>query len=181
MHQEAIDHLTAEHDRILVGLDVIEALSQQIEAGQSPWGLIDRALGWLGTFGRCHHLKEERELFPVMANHSLPNSVKILWEEHCRGEIGLSAMGDGLQAAKDGHKNGGAKFREAANNFIVLYREHVEKENTFLLPPIEIIPEAELTKMLNGFRNLEAQILGDDGAARMDALLKELREEVLGA
>lgn len=128
---QAIDILVQEHDVIEKALALLQHVTGRIRAGGNiPDGFAVWMIQFIREFadGRHHH-KEEEELFPLMEQRGVP-------KEH--GPLGCMLheheLGRDLTRAMEAAANAGdaARFAQAADEYTVLLREHIFKENFVL-------------------------------------------------
>ncbi len=125
-----IQQLVAEHDTILRGLALLEAVAGRLDAGQDvPAELVAWLPSFLADFAdSCHHAKEEDLLFPMLQERGLPpqgGPVAVMLHEHVLGRACVQRM----QAAGGADP---AEYTDAAVPFVALLRQHIFKENNVL-------------------------------------------------
>jgi hemerythrin-like domain-containing protein len=130
---------------------------------------------------RCHHGKEEDQLFEALGNHGFPRDAGPLFvmvSEHNMGRsyikvLGSIGAGEGpLSDAELG------KVRESARAFIPLLRMHIQKEDEILFPAAErALPNAVLEDLAAGFEEFERANMGDGVHLRLHALGVRLMAE----
>ena len=145
--------LREEHRVILRAIALLEVAAGRLGDGRPlPDGWWNGLLDWLRAFADLnHHGKEERYLFPALAQAGIPadgGPVSVMLEEHTEGRALIQAMA------------GGAPDRraEAARRYGHLLRDHIDKENGVLLPLAEAVldPQAQLL-LARGFEKVEAE------------------------
>jgi hemerythrin-like domain-containing protein len=161
--------LVHEHEVILRALALLERLGRRLESGDA----IDQpALAWLLDFfrtfaDRCHHAKEEAELFPALERHGLPREsgpLGVMLEEHEAGRALVRAMADGDARAT----------AKAIREYVALLRAHIDKENTVLFPLAEqLLSDEEQRTLMHAFEAVE-QAQGLDLHERLLAGLTRL-------
>ena len=168
-HASPITALVHEHEVILRALGVLEQLGGRLEGGQP----VDReALGWLLDFfrtfaDRCHHAKEEANLFPALERHGLPREsgpLGVMLAEHEEGR----ALVRGMAEAND------REIAKAVRGYVALLRAHIDKENSVLFPLAEqLLSEEEQRALAHAFEEVE-QAQGPDLHERLLAGLARL-------
>jgi hemerythrin-like domain-containing protein len=158
----ATDRLRREHEVILSGLDVLQAMARTADAMQplsSPevLGLLDFFIHFADG---CHHVKEEDMLFPALRRKGLRGPVELMMLEHDNGRSLLHIM---LDAAPVLGQNPGARgrFTEAANRYVALMSGHVEKENLVLFEfADELLDEPAQAELRLAFDRHDTDALG---------------------
>ena len=145
--------LREEHRVILRVLVLVEAAVARLSDGRTlPAGWWEGLLEWLRAFAdRNHHAKEEQYLFPALGEAGVPaegGPVGVMLEEHRDGRALVQAM-----AADDGDMRIGA-----ARRYVQLLREHIDKENSVLLPLAEAVIDRQGEMLIAcGFDKVEAE------------------------
>ena len=101
-----IEDLKAEHEGILLMLDVLERMSERIAAGKSvPTDHLKQVLDFLQVFAdQCHHGKEERLLFSAMEAAGVPKEggpLAVMLSEHGRGRLFTGEMRDLVELLRE--------------------------------------------------------------------------------
>ena len=172
---KATDVLKQEHRVIEQVLDCLEHIANRARAGAG----LDRdnafdALEFLRTFAdRCHHGKEEDRLFPAMIEKGIPRDVgpvAVMLAEH---DVGRAAI-RGMQAAVDGED--AATFARHADEYVMLLREHIKKEDGILFPMADSVLGEEQAALLAEFERFEAEDMDAELHARSTAIADRLAE-----
>jgi hemerythrin-like domain-containing protein len=174
----ATELLMEEHRGIERMLDVVEELGRRMAAGQAVEpGDPERALGFLSGFAdKCHHAKEEGQLFPALVAAGLSQEggpVGVMLAEHVQGRGHIAAMREALQAG-----DGGA-FAGAAHAYVALLRQHIQKEDQILYPMAEARLQAQDAALVAAYDALEKEVTGPGGHEAYHRLLEELVERYL--
>jgi hemerythrin-like domain-containing protein len=175
----ATDILRSEHVLVLEALDVLERAAWASQHGAAPSEEWWRALlAWLRTFAdRNHHAKEERALFPALAQAGVPagegGPIGVMLEEHVEGR--------GLIAAMEAPHPGARAI--AAQAYVGLLRAHIEKENGVLFPLADAVLDEDAQRALSRqFEALAAEVgraaALADAQATLEALATSLAEAV---
>lgn len=176
----ASEDLVHEHEGILFGLNILEAMTKRIESGQDID--IDDAGGmirFLKLFAdKCHHGKEEGLLFPALVKSGLRHDggpVGQMLAEHAAGRGYIAEMSACTEGDFD--RDG---FTGAARNYIGLLREHISKENTVLFPYSDrTLPPGEQERLLEQFEIFEEQVMGKGTHEKLHELLGRLESKYL--
>lgn len=147
------DVLREEHRVILRALILLERAADRLARGEAlPGGSWERVIGWLRAFADLnHHAKEERYLFPALAQAGVPSEagpVAVMLAEHVEGRGFIQAM----QASEVSCRT------EAVRRYVQLLRDHIEKENGVLFPLAEAVLEEHAQQALaREFAMVEAE------------------------
>lgn len=159
--------LSSEHRVIEQVLDCLEAMAASVrEHGRLDVARAGQALEVLRTFAdRCHHGKEEDVLFAWMARRGMPTHVgpiAVMLDEHRAGRAAIARM-DAARAAGEAEA-----FAQAADEYVVLLRDHIAKEDGVLFPMAEsMLDESAREEVLAAFRAFERDDLGAGVHERM--------------
>jgi hemerythrin-like domain-containing protein len=131
------DVLVQEHRAIEARLDSLEEHVRAIRDG-APLSRVwfesvldffrDQADG-------CHHAKEEKLLFPRMAQRGVPESggpIGVMLAEHDEGRAYLKAVRENLAAAEAGSAEALDTVLENSTAYVQMLRAHIYKEDNIL-------------------------------------------------
>jgi hemerythrin-like domain-containing protein len=161
--EKATALLSDEHRVIERVLAVMEKLLQRPAADSlKSW---NKALDFIRHFAdQCHHIKEEKVLFPAMEAHGIPNEggpVGMMLLEHEEGRSYVRAMFDALGKIAAGDPSAQAALFENAKQYLRLLREHIQKEDEILFRMAdEVLSADEQKKLLAAFAEHEAEEMG---------------------
>jgi len=161
------DILSEEH-RVIE--QVLGCLEKMAERSRSE-GRLDRraakdAIAFFRTFAdRCHHGKEEAQLFPAMeAKGFSPDCgpTAVMRREHELGRAHVRAMDEAIDAAAAGDAEALARFAGQAVSYIRLLREHIDKEDHCLFTAADRAFTAEdQRELMAAFERAEAEETGE--------------------
>ena len=161
-----IENLKAEHEGILLMLDVLEEMSERIVAGKSvPTDHLKQVLDFLQVFAdKCHHGKEERLLFSAMEAAGVPKEggpLAVMLSEHGRGRQFIGEMKSLVNSFEKGESGALLVLTTPALQYVNLLRSHIWKENNVLFPMAEKeIPAAKLELIGEQFDRFENEEIG---------------------
>jgi hemerythrin-like domain-containing protein len=174
---KATELLMEEHEIIRGALAVLRDMARAAESGSPPpEPSLRRLLGFLSGFAdEYHHAKEERLLFPALEQAGLPvhgGPVGVMLHEHEQGRALLRAMTGA--AGRLGSDEGRREFANAADLYVQLLDQHIEKENQILFMMADRLIRADRARELDEqFDRAESE-----ASPLRDALLRELEELV---
>lgn len=152
--------LRDEHRVIERVLTALEGLTKRSVAGSlEDW---KKALDFFRNFAdQCHHLKEEKVLFPAMEEHGIPSEggpIGMMLAEHEEGRSYVRAMLAAVTLIDSKQEAATASLLKSADAYIRLLREHIQKEDEILFPMADgVIPEDEQRQLLKSFEAHEAE------------------------
>lgn len=163
------DLLKREHDAILDFLEVLESISRYMESGNEvPAEDLSIILDFIVSFtGKYHQAREEKIVFPAMANagilnHNGPLGEMITQHHTLQGYIRL--MEDSLTHTPF-HRD---KFIKAAEDYTARARTHIAAETGELFPLADSrMDQASIEKLA---RELEQYDITVTGMSRVDEL-----------
>jgi hemerythrin-like domain-containing protein len=157
--EKATEALKEDHRVIEKVLEVLEKLTVDPIA-LDAW---DKAIDFIRNFAdRCHHLKEEKVLFPALEEKGIERvggPIGMMLMEHEEGRGYVRAMAEALK------REGGVPPRtvlvENARAYISLLREHIRKEDEILFNMAdEVLSLEEQKRLLREFEEHEAKEIG---------------------
>jgi hemerythrin-like domain-containing protein len=128
--------LKEEHEIILSGLRVLEALADKAMRGDAvPEKVLGEVLEFLGGFADAHHHgKEEEILFPAMERAGFPREggpLAVMLLEHEEGRGLIATLRQTAPRAGGTHAER-MQFAAAARGYAQLLSAHIDKENQVL-------------------------------------------------
>ena len=167
--------LSDEHRVIERVLGAVEKLAEGPVDALEPW---KKALDFIRYFAdQCHHLKEEKVLFPALEAHGIPSEggpIGIMLIEHEEGRSYVRAMLAAICLIEAKNEGGKESLLSSAQAYCRLLREHIQKEDEILFRMAdEVISAEEQKKLSAAFAEHEAEEMG---AGVHDKYLKIARE-----
>lgn len=162
---DPIDVLRKEHQIIREMAGAAETTAESVRGGDVDLDRVAQLLDFFRNFAdRCHHAKEEDELFPAL-RQALDDTtaVDLLVQQHEEGRILL----EGIAARHATITSGGtASDREALARYLDEYAHlmarHIDLENDFLWPRASVeLDAAEKERLARAFHRIEVQDLGE--------------------
>jgi hemerythrin-like domain-containing protein len=180
---QVIETLMREHRFIEQVLGSLETFVKKLEANQiDARRYVAKYAEFFREFAdRCHHGKEEDQLFKVLGDHGFPRDagpIFVMVGEHNAGrllikELAMVGAGEGSLSQEEV-----LKVTESARGFISMLRMHIQKEDEILFPAAEqALPPEVLAKMVEGFDEFERTVMGEDAHSRLHALGLGLLED----
>jgi len=177
---KVIETLKKEHrfiEKLLGSLQVfVEQLGQDQPDARTR--IADYAEFFREFADRCHHGKEEDQLFVTLGDHGFPRDAGPLFvmvAEHNIGrqrikELSAIAGGEGPLSEEELRQT-----RESAGAFISLLSMHIQKEDGILFPAAErALPPEVLDDLATGFDDFERRIIADGTHEKLHALGERL-------
>ena len=180
-----IEDLTAEHDGILLMLDVLERMSERITAGESvPTDHVKQVLDFLQVFAdKCHHGKEELLLFPAMEEAGVPKEggpLAVMLSEHGRGRQFIGEMNSLVNSYEKGESGALLVFTTPALQYVDLLRSHIWKENNVLFPMAKKAVPADKLKLIGEqFDRFEKEEIGQGTHEAFHEMIDKLSKTYL--
>lgn len=163
----AIDELIHEHEAVRLTLRILNRIGQEIATTgkiSNPEHL-DQLFDFFSTFvDRCHHGKEEEQLFPALEEVGVSREggpVGIMLKEHQQGRDLVAKMKTALDLYENGNKDAAQIFIRHANDYTTLLEFHIDKENKVLFPmAVKHLPKSKLAELKKGFDRIETDKIG---------------------
>jgi hemerythrin-like domain-containing protein len=175
------EDLIAEHNAVLVALQVLEQVEEALGAKkeQAPEHLGQLLDFFKGFVDRCHHGKEEDVLFPELERRGVRREggpIGVMLMEHDIGRGHVRAMVDGLNRLRRGEADAVTALRERGLAYRELLQAHIHKENAVLFPMADqLIPEDIGKSMVEKFEEIERDRVGEGKHEAYHAMLQELK------
>lgn len=169
--------LSEEHRVIERALAVVDKLTRApIEESLESW---KKALDFIRNFAdQCHHLKEEKILFPALEKHGIPREggpIGMMLLEHEEGRDYVRSMMAAVKLCADEIEAGKEMLVDNAKSYLRLLREHIQKEDEILFKIADdVIPADEQTMLLRMFEEHEAKEMGEGVHEKYLRLVEDL-------
>ncbi|MCL4544925.1 MAG: hemerythrin domain-containing protein [Chloroflexi bacterium] len=172
----AVEVLRAEHDGVLTVLVQLERAARAAAHGAPvPADVFSDIQGFFAVFvDRCHHGKEEAEIFPRLGQHKATAMVQALELEHQEGRRLAAAYADAARAYVPGNAASGGQLARAAQDYAALLRAHIERETRDLFPAIEGTLAAEDSRLVTAFDRIENEQIGAGTHEHLHAMIETL-------
>ncbi len=173
---QVTDTLRAEHEGVLTVLSQLERAVTAAEAGRPvPGDLFADVREFFAVFvDRCHHGKEEGELFPALgaAGQELQQRLE---EEHREGRQLAAAYAAAVERYRPGDRGTAHELGEAARAYAAFLQRHIALENDELLPLVErtLTPERD-QEVWEAFERLEVERIGAGTHERLHGMIETL-------
>ncbi len=171
--KKTINDLLQEHEKIMKVLDIVARVQEDKKLGEKEQLVFYRELAdFILIFAdRCHHGKEEVNLYHIIAplgDLSERNMIEELIDEHHQSRILQKEL---QKAVEEG------RLMEAAivaGDYRKLLLAHIKHENEEMFPSMVKRISDELDDSIYGrFLVVEERTLGDGGIARIDEVIGE--------
>lgn len=174
--EKATDALKHDHRVIEKVLDGMEQLTGGAAASFETWR---KALDFIRNFAdRCHHLKEERLLFPALEERGIRREggpIGMMLVEHEAGRAYVRAMAEALELGEENAAVARTILVENAESYLRLLRQHILKEDDILFEMAdEALNPDEQKELLRKFEEQEAREMGPGTHERYLAIAEEL-------
>ena len=177
---KATDILMQEHRAIERALNILDIVATKLQERETvPPGLIGDTMQFIRLFAdRCHHGKEEGQLFPAMEAKGVPcesGPIGVMLQEHEQGRQFVRGMAGQIEAAASGDYSSIRKFIENAHGYVLLLRAHIQKEDNILFPMAARLMSAdEQAALLKQFDMVETDHMGAGTHEKFLALAETL-------
>ena len=178
------EELTTEHRAIERMLAVLESAAGRLEAGERVRPDVFReALDFVRNFAdRCHHGKEEENLFPRLEELGVPREggpLGVMLSEHDEGRAFIGAIAAAVDAYEGGDEAAGRTIARNAGGYVGLLRGHIQKEERVLFPMADQVLSADDQRSLEeSFERIETEVMGPGVHERYHRMLDELEREL---
>ncbi len=155
------EELKHEHEIVQHALRILGKLSDRVDAGDTPnTDHLALLLDFLAEFvDKCHHFKEEDQLFPLMQRASgeqVKPMIMQMLTEHESGRMFVKGMKQAFDDYTAGETQALSALIEQARGYITLLNDHIVKEDTILYAAADqSLTQAQQTALEAGFEEIE--------------------------
>ncbi|MDP3880421.1 MAG: hemerythrin domain-containing protein [Dehalococcoidales bacterium] len=180
----ATEELKKEHRVIERVLTIIgEADVRESEGKDLPAEFFPKIIDFIRNFAdRCHHGKEEDNLFPAMEQRGIPRQdgpVAIMLMEHDEGRGYVRGLDEAAQRLAAGDKGAMREAMDNALDYAGLLRQHIEKEDNILYRMADqALTAADQQQLLERFEEVERERLGEGKHEEYLTLVADLEREL---
>lgn len=178
----ATEILRQEHKVIERILPVLEEAARRVERGHSlDADIFPAIIDFMRVFAdRCHHAKEEEQLFPVLKQSGIDiegGLVGALVEEHREARVLVGKLAE--QVEKLGDSEAAAEIAAITRIYVRLLAMHIEKEDVTLVPLVDrtLKPEQQMSLAVI-FEDVEDEEPCKGSYDRYRELVAELEERL---
>lgn len=171
------EELKREHEVILRMLAVLSSASDRLERGEDvDPELFVQAVDFLRTFAdKCHHSKEEKQLFVEMMAHGVSGEVgpiSVMMREHQDGRAHVKKL-DSLSGKKMTPATRKALVK-TARAYVDLLSKHIAKEDNVLYPLADqLLTDEDQERLEKAFAEVEEKIMGPGVHEKYHAMIEE--------
>jgi hemerythrin-like domain-containing protein len=158
--------LKKEHDAMQIILVALKRLSNDIqEKNCIDLFRVGQIIDFLRNYNdHCHHTKEEKYLFVALLDSNYPkirDIINILIEDHKKSNIYLNETTINLYNYLSGNSLSLENMITSLRKYTSLQENHINFENTFLLPMAEkILDKKLLESMYLNFKRVQDIVIG---------------------
>jgi len=181
---DPIESLMHEHRMIERLMNVLNESMRRIEAGaEVDVDLFEKAIDFIKNFAdRCHHMKEEGELFVIFAQKGIPDQggpIGMMLNEHHIGRDYVRGMEEGLRRHKSGDRSQAQVLVQNARGYINLLSQHIMKEDNILYPMgNRLLSNADRKKLISRFEEIETEDIGEGVHEKYHHLIEDLENRI---
>lgn len=161
-----IGSLMIEHRLIERALQLIDKERANIRTPKAPdTDFIKEAVDFILEYAdKVHHAKEEDILFASLARKSMSETHKKIMDEllneHVLGREYLKNILEGREQYLAGDRSGTDKMLKAMDSLLVLYPQHIEKEDKhFFIPVMAYFSDAEKENIINELQQFDSDFM----------------------
>jgi hemerythrin-like domain-containing protein len=137
--RRSVEILEAEHREIERVMRLFEAAVERLRRSDPvPLDLLSETVEFFQVYAdERHHAKEERRLFPLLADHGMGremSAVHALVTQHDTGRAYVREMRDAIGRIQHGDRLAILALVETAHAYLALLREHIRIEDLYVYP-----------------------------------------------
>lgn len=168
--------LRTEHEAILMVLEQLErAASAAAQGIPVPASIFSDIQEFFSVFvDRCHHGKEESEVFPRLVSSEEAALIARLEAEHTTGRQQAERYAAAVRTYVPGDALLGAQLAQAAGAYAAFLREHIDRETHELFPAIERSLAPQDQTLVEAFERIEEERIGPGTHERLHRMIDGL-------
>jgi hemerythrin-like domain-containing protein len=180
----ATEELKQEHRVIERMLTVIQVAADKEKAGYDlPPEFFSRVVDFVRNFAdRCHHGKEEDNLFRAMEKHGIPGQdgpIGVMLVEHDRGRAYIREVDEASKRLASGDISAVKTAVKNAVGYADLLRDHIYKEDNILYNMADqVLSSAEQAELVRKFEEVEMERLGPGKHDEYIKLVENMEDEI---
>ena len=176
------DFLVAEHEMIERAMAVLKNCLEKIDESVKTPLQMQRAIDFLLQFGdKIHNTKEEKFLFPLMAQKGLPvegGPIGVMLMEHEAERKLLVKMTADLPGLAEAGTPARQKFAAEGFEYLTIRAEHIWKENDILYAMgRKVFTDEDNTNLLAEFEKVNEQAYGTEAKELFAQMLLEVEKD----
>lgn len=181
---KATENLKEEHRIIERMLNILNIACERLEKGEEVSSeVFKNAIDFIRTFAdRCHHGKEEDNLFPMIERHGFPRlggPTGVMLMEHEQGRVFVRAFAEAVEKYEKGDKAAKQAIIENARGYTALLAQHIPKEDEILYPMADkVLGPNEHKELLEKFEQIEVERIGEGKHHEYLNLVMELEKQL---
>jgi hemerythrin-like domain-containing protein len=179
------DILEAEHRVIEKVVAVAAVLVDTLETGGAVESeTLQQVVAFMRTYAdKCHHGKEEAELFPLLGSRGVPMRgcpISALTGEHAQGRALVTALSDAAAAYAAGDVKAGEALLTSLRGITSLYPNHIWKEDYLLFPMTnKVLSQEDQQELQARFEKVE-EAMGHGMHEHFEQVAADLERRVRG-
>lgn len=176
---QAVEVLRAEHEGVLTVLTQLERAVAAVEGGAPvPTAIFMDIEEFFAVFvDRCHHGKEEREVFPRLSGAARA-AVERLEADHREGRALAADYAAAVRRYTPGDRAASVRLADGARAYAAFLRRHIADETTVLFPAMEQALAGDDAALAALFERFEAEEIGPGTHERLHGMIEGLRGRI---
>ncbi|MBI2953968.1 MAG: hemerythrin domain-containing protein [Chloroflexi bacterium] len=182
----ATEALKEDHRVIERMLRVLFVASQQLQRGEEvDPQIFSKALDFIQNFSdKCHHHKEEDNLFPTLQQRGVPKEggpIGMMLVEHDEGRQHVREFASALDKYEKGDRSPAVKNGIISHvmSFVQLLSQHIDKEDNILYAIADdVLSAADQADLVHRFHEIEENTIGPGTHERYVKMVDDLERAV---
>ncbi len=180
----ATEELKHEHRLIERMLAILNMAVARADTGQNlPPEFLPRVIDFIGNFAdRCHHGKEEENLFPALEKHGMSRQrgpIAVMLMDHEQGRAYVHGMDEARKRLDAGERSALKDALDNARNYTALLRQHIAREDNILFPMADrLLTSQEQQDLLKKFEEVERERIGVGKHEEYIKLVEDLERQL---
>lgn len=180
----ATEELKQEHVLIKRMLAVLRVVAVRANRGQEPPpDFCPRVLDFLRNFvDRCHHGKEEDNLFPAMVQHGVPQNdgpISVMLMQHDLGRPYVQGLDEAGKLLASGDKTALKALAKNARGYAGHLDQHIDMEDSIVyLVADRVLSTAEQQELVAKFQQVERERIGPGKRQEYAQVVSDLEREL---
>lgn len=179
---DAIDILKNEHRAIEIVLNTMEKAANALDAGKDvDPALIEECVDFVAGFAdRCHHLKEEQLLFPLLQQRGITREggpIGHALHDHDEGRKLVKSIRDNIGKWRAGSTDARKDLSESLRHYATFLENHIVKEDDLLFKAAsKVLTPEDNERLKREFDEIEEKKIGRGVHEEYHTMLEELKK-----
>lgn len=179
---KATKQLSKEHKVVKLALEILTGIAQRLRSKEKiDYRHLEQLVEFLKIFvDGCHHVKEEKVLFPALKGVGIPvegGPIGVMLGEHDEERIFIKDLVQGIEKYKKGDEKSAKSIIRNIENIDSLLTLHIDKEDNVLYVMADMyLSSKEQNRLFEEFEKIENEKVGVGKHEQFHKMLESLKK-----